>query len=171
MFASRIHDMGESMHPRIAERCGEVVGDIPAGKKTDIQRAIEARVRKFVYDELYGDVHTDVIERVEGIIAHQDDSVLHEYFELAHELQTFETALRAKSAYEAEVSFHHGEVMDVSSNDGGRRSGLLGLYSAVYLRTGHGLLEAALEHPYVAKVIEPYAGDLERHVNYGQVAA
>ncbi|HEY0965379.1 MAG TPA: hypothetical protein VGE13_02765 [Candidatus Saccharimonadales bacterium] len=165
-LASRMHDMGESMHPRIAERTGAVVGDIPAGKKTDNQRLIEMRVRRYVYDQLLPDVHQDIIDRVELIIAHHDETILHELFEVAHELQTFDTAKRAKSKWEEGIFHHHGQVMHIQSDDGGRTSGLLGLHRAVFMRSGITLLKSYSHYNHVQSVLEPYLGELERYVAY-----
>lgn len=101
-LACSIHDFGECEHP-VLEGAGLItVGDIPAGGKTEIDRANETDVRKFFYELFYYDVDPMIIERVEAIIAHKDKSLLHELFEAAHELQTLDTVHQAERALAAD---------------------------------------------------------------------
>jgi len=93
MLAAFIHDMGETMHPDIQEQVGAVVGDIAYGLKTDGDRAVEAAVRAAMYARLYPDVLPEAITKIEAIISHRDDSLLHDLFEAAHTAQAFNTAL------------------------------------------------------------------------------
>ncbi len=97
-FTCAIHDIGECEHPDLIAAGLTPVGDIPAGNKTETDRANESAVRKFFYDKFYSDVDPAVIERIEAIIAHKDTSLLHEVFEAAHELQTLDTVARAEKA-------------------------------------------------------------------------
>lgn len=94
-FVALIHDIGESMHPDVKDAVGEVLGDIPAFRKTPENRQLETKVRRFFYGTLFADVAPEVIERAEAIISHNDTSILHEIYEAAHAVQTFETAMRA----------------------------------------------------------------------------
>lgn len=97
-LACSIHDFGECEHP-ILEAAGLViVGDIPAGGKTEIDRANETAVRRFFYELFYYDIDPTIIERIEAIIAHKDNSLLHELFEAAHEMQTLDTVHQAEKA-------------------------------------------------------------------------
>lgn len=172
MFACRIHDMGESMHSEIEDRLGFVVGDIPAGKKTDDDRMKEKKVREFIYAELYTDVDPQIITRVEALIAHEDESILHELYELAHGLQTFDTALRAIEVWQEGVFHHRGSVMDIQGPDGGRTSGVLGLYRSVFARGGVELLENYGDYLQVQNVTGPHLSELERFIEYkSQIAA
>lgn len=97
-FTCSIHDIGECEHPDLITAGLTPVGDIPAGGKTDVDRANEAAVRTFFYDQFYSDIDPAIIERVEAIIAHKDTTILHELFEAAHELQTLDTIARAERA-------------------------------------------------------------------------
>lgn len=163
MFKDRIHDMGESMHPKIALRIGRVVGDIPAGKKTDDERTAEAMVRKYLYSELFSDAHPEILERVEALIMHaplEGDEKLYKLTEIAHELTTFNTAIRAKQTWEQGVFYEGGEVMQISGPDGGRTSALLGIQRGVFLRSGRKLLSYKDKHPYVQKTLQPYLHDI-----------
>ena len=156
MLACQIHDMGESMHPDIVEAVGAVVGDIPAGGKTPQDRATEKAIRLFLYDELLDDVDPSVIERIEAIIAHEDDSLLHELSEVTHTIQTFDTAVHAYEQWRTLMSHHHGDVMDIQSYDGGRSSAILGLHRSVLLNNHKVLRHDAKTYSYVAQYIAPY---------------
>lgn len=95
-----MHDMGESTHDDVrayilAKFGKEPPGDKSVGEKTDEDRLIESEVRRFFYDELFPDVSPIVIARVEAILWHKDRTMLHEVFEAAHIIQTFETAMKA----------------------------------------------------------------------------
>lgn len=170
MFVSAIHDMGESMHPSIEAATGAVIGDVPAGQKTATHKIVEKRVRQHIYETLLPDVEPEFLAKVESIIAHQPDAsddIVHELFEAAHTLQTFDTARRA---YEHSMTFfhdvHQGETLDITSYDGGRRSALLGLHRAVFLTSCDGLLKLADSYTLVAQEIAPYRTELERYRTY-----
>lgn len=126
-LACLLHDIGESTYPEL-ERQGYIcVGDIPAGLKTDNDRANESAIRQYFYKEFLDDVDELVIERIEAIISHKDDSHLHDLFEAAHVKQTFETANYAHHRLARTIWHRNGEVFDISSLDGARHSGLLGI--------------------------------------------
>lgn len=170
MFASSIHDMGESMHPHIEAATGAVIGDIPAGQKTSYHKEIEKRVRQHIYETLLYDVDPDFLQRVERIIAHQPDThdnIVHELIEAAHIMQSFDTARRA---YEHSTAFfkelHRGETLNIASYDGGRRSGLLGLHRHVFLSGCEDVLELATRYTLVAQEVEPYLDEIERYRTY-----
>lgn len=127
MFTCQIHDMGEMTHEEVLAVTGAVVGDIPAGKKTPQDRVVEKNVRTFLYDTFYPDVDPAVIERAEAIIAHEDDTSLHELFEAAHEAQTLETTLRARDISEELGWFDAHDIMPLVDNSNGRARAALGM--------------------------------------------
>lgn len=127
MFACQIHDMGEMTHEDVSAATGAVVGDIPAGNKTDQDRMIEKNVRLFLYETFYKDVDPMIITRVEAIIAHEDNTLLHELFEAAHEAQTLETVLRARDISE-NLGWHEAhDTIPLADNSNGRASMALGI--------------------------------------------
>lgn len=132
MFALQIHDMGESIHDSIEAAGFTIVGDIPAGFKTEEDRINEATIRKFMYETFFADVDPAVIKRVEAIISHQDASILHELFEAGHLAQTLETSDFAYHSLARERWYMEGDVITVSSDDGSRMSGLLGIAREAY---------------------------------------
>lgn len=132
MLAALVHDMGETTHAAIKEAGLTPVGDIAAGLKTDEDRKHEAEIRKFCYDLFFNDVDESVINRVEAIISHKDDSILHDLFEAGHLAQTIETSNYAHHALSQEHWNKNGEVIDVTSKDGSRLSGLLGIARVAY---------------------------------------
>lgn len=99
MLTAFVHDIGEITHPDILAEVGAVVGDIPFGHKTDEDRRVEAAVRKAMYRRLYPDVLPDEIQRIEAIIAHQDDTTMHDLFEAAHCVQALNTAIHTGSQW------------------------------------------------------------------------
>lgn len=134
MFTCQIHDMGEMTHAEVAAATGGVIGDIPAGQKTPEDRLVEKNVRLFLYDRFYADVDPAVMTKVEAIIAHEDDSVLHELFEAAHEAQTLETVLKARDISEA-LGWHDGhDAIQLTDNSTGRAHTALGLGRLVLTR-------------------------------------
>lgn len=132
MLASMLHDIGESTHPDIALAGLNLVGDIPAGRKTDQNRIDEANVRDFFYKNLFDDVDSSVIERIEAVISHTDTTYLHDIFDAAHVVQTIETTSFAYSALAREQWHKEGEIVDPSSQNGARLSGLLGIARIPY---------------------------------------
>jgi hypothetical protein len=127
MFTCQIHDMGEMTHDDVLTATGAVVGDIPAGNKTPEDRLVEKNVRLFLYETFYSDVAKDVIEHAEAIIAHEDDTLLHELFEAAHEAQTLETTLRARAVSD-ELGWYDGhDAIPLIDNSNGRARAALGM--------------------------------------------
>lgn len=126
-LACLLHDMGESTHPDLIRAGYTCVGDIPMGLKTDTDRENETAIRRYFYKEFLGDVDDETIERIEAIISHRDTTHLHELFEAAHVAQTFETANYAYHRLAATAWHKNGEAFDISSDDGMRLSGLLGI--------------------------------------------
>lgn len=129
-FAASIHDMGETTHPAIEEEVGKTVGDIPAGHKTDEDREIEAAVRGSLYRRLYSDVQPAVLQEVEAIISHKDHNLSHEIFEVAHDLQTYMTAVQAKLTLEARRAHKRPETLTVV-DDNDEMARLLNLHAEV----------------------------------------
>lgn len=127
MFTCQIHDMGEMTHAEVLAATGAVVGDIPAGKKTPEDRIVEKNVRLFLYDTFYSDVDPAVISRAEAVIAHEDDTLLHDLFEAAHEAQTLETTLRARDISEELGWYEAREPIPLIDNSNGRARAALGM--------------------------------------------
>jgi len=132
MFVDMIHDAGESTHATIAAAGLKPIGDIPAGLKTEENRDHEAAIRRFLYDRFFSDVDEQIIEQVEAIISHKDDTILHELFEAGHLAQTLETSNYAHFALARENWHRTGEVIDPITEEGSRLSGLLGVARVVY---------------------------------------
>ena len=126
-LACLVHDIGESTHADLLKLGYTTVGDIPAGCKTQTDREHEAAIRQFFYSELFSDVSPEIIERVENIINHKDDSHLQDLFEAAHILQTFETSNNAHQKLAELVWYKNGEPFDISNAVDSRASGLLGI--------------------------------------------
>lgn len=107
-----VHDMGEVTEDSIKKemekqvrkngRKGRVVGDIPYGEKTDEDREDESHVRIEVFARSLPDVDIETLCRMETIIYHGEESVLHDLFEAAHIVQNFNTAYLAEKAAETE---------------------------------------------------------------------
>lgn len=127
VLTEMLHDCGESMHPRILELVGEVIGDVPAGQKTDHHRAVEAAVRSVIFAELFSDVHPDVMSQTEAVISHKDDGMLHDLFEASHAIQTVETSNYAHYRLNDYAWYRAGEPIQIESEDTERMSGLLGV--------------------------------------------
>lgn len=137
------HDNGESTHADLVVSGFTVVGDIPAGGKRDIDRENEAKIRAY-FDEIFlNDVDPDVVARMEAIIAHKDNSVLHDYFEAAHAVQTFETSNRAHTRLMQDVWYRNGDAIPLAIDleSSARLSGLLGIARTVYEKSFSGLEE------------------------------
>lgn len=135
MFACMVHDAGETTHPTIVEAGLTPVGDIPAGEKTAKNRENETAIREYIWNSLFDDVEPETIARVEAIIAHQDATILHDYFEAAHLVQMFETSNFAYHALAREQHYRHGEIIDPQNDEHARLSGLLGIARVPYLRS------------------------------------
>lgn len=152
MLASMLHDIGESTHPAIIAAGLNPVGDIPAGSKTDQNRADETAIRNFFYELLLGDVDDDTIRRIEAIISHSDKTLLHDLFDAGHVVQTVETTNFAYHTLANERWYRNGEVIDINHPDSERISGLLGIARVPYQRSLHELQE----YSYFSHVREIY---------------
>ncbi len=91
MFAFMGHDMDETTHEEIRHICGGVTGDIKCGEKTDEDKILQAKIRRIRDIHLYPDIPQSTLDRVESIIAHNDDTILGFLYEAAHELQSLDT--------------------------------------------------------------------------------
>jgi len=132
MLAAMIHDMGESTHPLVEAAGLEPIGDIPSGLKTDNDRQREVAIRDFMYKTFFADVDDQVIQRVEAIISHNDETILHDLFEAGHLAQTIETSNFAHHSLARERWYREGEIIDITTEDGSRLSGLLGIARVVH---------------------------------------
>jgi hypothetical protein len=160
MFTCLIHDMGEMTHDDVLEATGAVVGDIPAGSKTPEDRLAEQNVRFFLYDTFYGDVDPTVMARAEAIIAHQDDTLLHELFEAAHEAQTLETALRGREVSE-QLGWHDGhDVMPLIDNSEGRAWAALAM-ARIVVANHLSKFEEYGHYHHMAELLDSIDSDLE----------
>ncbi len=86
-----LHDIGECQHPNLGVTCG----DIPFGKKTDAERNIEAQVRSALYETYFPGIPDDTLTRMERLIRHQEQSIVHDSIEAAHDASAYRTSLRA----------------------------------------------------------------------------
>lgn len=166
MFTCLIHDIGESVHEAVIAAGLQPVGDIPAGMKTDIDRANEAQVRRFFYDTFFSDVDEAVIERVEAIISHVDTSLLHTLFEAGHEAQTLETSMFAYHALTREQWHQQGDIIDPTTVDGQRLSGLLGI-----ARVAHAHHRPAVEELSYLSHIRELTQEADQRLHYQFEAA
>lgn len=158
MFTCLIHDMGETTHDDVLRATGAVVGDIPAGSKTAEDRLIEQNVRLFLYDTFYHDVDPAVIARAEAIIAHQDDTLLHELFEAAHEAQTLETALRGREVSE-QLGWHDGhDVLPLIDNSEGRAWAALAM-ARIVVANHLSKFEAYSHYHHMAELLDSVDAD------------
>ncbi len=96
MFAFMGHDMDETTHDEIRHLCGGVTGDIKCGEKTDKDRILQAKIRRIRDIHLYADIPQSTLDRVEAIIAHEDETILGMLYEASHELQCLETTHAAE---------------------------------------------------------------------------
>lgn len=160
MFTCLIHDMGEMTHNEVAQATGAVVGDIPAGSKTAQDRLAEKNVRLFLYDTFYADVDPEVIARAEAIIAHEDQTLLHELFEAAHEAQTLETALRGREVSE-ELGWHDGhDVLPLADNSTGRAWAALAM-SRIVISNHLSKFEAYSHYHHMAELLDQVDPELQ----------
>ena len=141
MLACILHDIGESTHPIVLASGIDPVGDIPAGDKTDADRVNEAAIRQLFYKVLFEDVDPTVVDRVEAIISHADDTHLHDLFDAGHVSQTLETSNFAYHTIASEHWYRHGEVIDIGNPDSVRLSGLLGIAREPYYRIQEDLVK------------------------------
>lgn len=145
-FVAKFHDIGELTHPELVENGLEPVGDIPFGLKTPEDRHAESEVRKFLFSQApFEGIHPDFLARAEAIIAHDHEAFdefgdttahLHEIYEAAHDIQSIDTALRARFAVEhstisPEVHQELQGLADKVTNDHSQRLAEHGSYFAI----------------------------------------
>lgn len=104
IFTDGRHDTGESLHEFVAAKT-PVVGDIPAGDKTDQNRIDEANVRKFFREDekhaIWKDVANEVWSEGEADIEHRDRKArTHQVSQTSHDIGTHEVAIHAGIAHE-----------------------------------------------------------------------
>jgi ferritin-like metal-binding protein YciE len=161
LLAIAIHDCGEPEDPALLDEpeVTRLVGDIPAGQKTDKDREDEANVRKVVYRTQYGDVDQAVIERVESIISHADKTVYHDLYLASHEAQTAHTVTQAECRL---YEFDHGVYGDFPK-DQARDAGIAGI---TYIVRERALEEARLRSYYthVRQLATQISRPVTRHV-------
>jgi len=90
-----LHDVGENASPTLANIVGGVIGDIAHGKKTARDKLIESQIRKVIFDKFYSDLPADILQRVEDICSHAEDSPAHQTYVWGHELEALQTAMLA----------------------------------------------------------------------------
>jgi hypothetical protein len=158
MLAALIHDMGETTHPHVKTHCGNVVGDIAFGLKTDKDRLAEAGIREYLYNGLLADVPFSTKQRVEAIISHKDETILHDLFEAAHELQTYETTRRASAALNSDEGWRAAtaeEPLEILTAEKAKRiSGLNALSSLVLAECTPNLSRHAKTFNHVKSTIQ-----------------
>ena len=135
-FVAKFHDIGELTHPDLVENGLKPVGDIPFGLKTPEDRQEESRVRKFLFSQTpFEGIDPDFLARAEAIMAHDHETFsefgdttahLHEIYEAAHDIQSIDTALRARFAVEhadlsPELRQELKRLADKVTNDHSRR--------------------------------------------------
>lgn len=103
------HDFGESTHEDIEYFYGDTLGDIPAGSKTNKDRITELNIRQLMNYIHFSDVDPAVLERIEAIVGHRENSLIHDLYEAAHNLQTLDTTIRAGRALERAKQTEQGE--------------------------------------------------------------
>lgn len=160
VFTCLVHDIGERTDQDVIQAGLTPVGDIPAGYKTIQNREDEAAVRRLSYAQFFSDVDSEIIERAESIIAHKEDSLLHDLFEAAHAVQTAETTMFAYHQLARETWYRHGDTLDPVNADHARISGLLGI-SRVAFETALPHLEKYSYLAHVKKIKEK--GELLRN--------
>lgn len=95
LLACLVHDMGESEHKTIERIVGGTIGDIQTGQKTSNDKELERKINKYFYQEVFPDVHPSVIRRLEEIVSHDKEDLLHSIYEAAHVLQGLDTCINA----------------------------------------------------------------------------
>lgn len=111
-FVAKFHDIGELTHPDLSAAGFSPIGDIAYGAKTNEQRQEEARIRQHLFSmPPFNALDEHFLARAEAIIAHDymtmhafADSTehLHEIYEIAHNIQSLDTAARAQFTIEHE---------------------------------------------------------------------
>lgn len=162
MLTPFVHDMGEVTEKSIEEKVGRVVGDIPFGKKTDQNREDEANVRIEVFSRVLPDVSPETLRRMETLIYHREDSVLHDLFEATHIVQSFNTAYLAEKASRVEQDPIIQEKLLNIRND---------IRNDIHDKTTDAILEYAGQFTYVKEFIEFHRiGKVPIYVSLGKSA-
>lgn len=152
-----LHDVGENTSPQLVAAAGAVVGDIAHGRKTPQDKITEAKVRKVIFDTFYSDLPEHVLERVEAIASHTEDSAAHQAYVWGHDLEANQTANIA-AALALGILEHEGPYDH-------RFLQLVKLAREVGTRTCRELAEATEHFSYIADVLEQSEALQERLEN------
>lgn len=99
-FISDFHDIGESTHESLSEQGLNLVGDIASGEKTAKNKVDEAAILNHLLNSHPFDrLDPEFIARSKAIIAHKpssSDEHLHRLYEIAHQLQAFDTGMHVR---------------------------------------------------------------------------
>jgi hypothetical protein len=154
-----VHDMGEVTEGSIKQEVGRVVGDIEFGGKTDQDREDESSVRLAVFSRVLPDVSIETLGRMEALIYHKEDSVVHDLFEAAHIVQNFNTAYLAEKAATTE-------------QDPAIREKLINIRNDVHDKVTDAILEYAGQFTYIKEFIDFHGiGKVPRFRDLGKSAA
>lgn len=88
LFAAETHDLGENTHPDFVERYGEVIGDLPRGRKTQRHREIERQILTEILQTEFNYMSDSLLELAFGLSMHDpavSDSLAGRIFEVSHE--------------------------------------------------------------------------------------
>jgi hypothetical protein len=87
-----LHDVGENASPLIAEAVGGVIGDIAHGRKQPHHKQLESKIRRAIFTMFYSDLPEWIMERVEAIASHSEDSPAHQTYVWGHDLEANQAA-------------------------------------------------------------------------------
>ncbi len=90
-----LHGIGECEDPRIKQAIGLSVGDKFYETRTQQDNLNEAKVRRYLYDQLFQDVNADFIGSAEDIIAGSRDHFLEQAFNTVEIIGYYQTAMTA----------------------------------------------------------------------------
>jgi hypothetical protein len=100
-----VHDMGEGTHTDFLGVVKEVVGDKAWGTKSAEDDQKESAIRRFIFEKLFTDIPTEILNIVDRTILEPEDSPLGKPFEITERIGYYLTAMRAgKIALEAHFS-------------------------------------------------------------------
>jgi hypothetical protein len=91
-LVSPLHDVGENSSPALEKIVGGVIGDIAHGGKTLEDKALESKIRLTIFEKFYADLPDEVMQRVEAISSHSEDSAAHQTYVWGHDLEADQTA-------------------------------------------------------------------------------
>lgn len=94
-LAPLFHDMGECEHEVLKEITGKVIGDLAWNTKTSADEAAETAIRYHLYEELFPDIPTKLLDLAEDAIANQEGTLLREAFATTERIGYYLTAVRA----------------------------------------------------------------------------